>query len=425
MKVLWLSHLIPYPPKGGVLQRSHHLVCEVARYHEVDLLAFNQTALLKPLFETVAAGVAEAAAFFDGVVRRHHFVPLPGDTLRYGRQRLALRSLVGQPYNIRWLESAQFRRVLSQWVADTRYDLVHFDTLSLIPYRDVIARTSATVLDHHNIESSMLVRRSRNESSWPKKLYFLQEGLRLRGFERKYCPAFDLNVTCSDLDSSELLRLAPGSRVETVPNAVDTSYFTPGEAQEGEGPSLIFVGRLNWYPNAQAANFIAEELWPRLQATWPQLRFDLVGANPPQAPKSLAGRDPRFKVHGFVDDVRPMMTGATVYVCPITDGGGTKLKVLDAMAMGKALVAHPVACEGIAVVPEENVLFAQTPEDFVRQIGRLLGDRGLRQRLGAGARRMVETHYSKLAIGRQLAGLFDECVTDRDSATERLRRPAG
>ena len=423
MKVLWLSHLIPYPPKGGVLQRSHHLVCEVAKHHEVDLLAFNQSALLEPLFSTVAAGVAEAEGFFRNVCRRQQFVPLPAEGARYGKQRLALRSLVGEPYNIRWLQSRPFRATLARWVADTRYDLVHFDTVSLVPYRDAIAATSATVLDHHNIESSMLVRRSGNEANWPKRLYYLQEGLRLRAFERRYCPAFDLNITCSDLDSRELVRVAPGSRVATVPNAVDTTYFTAGPQGEGADASLIFVGRLNWYPNAQAATFIAEQLWPRLRAAWPQLRFDLVGANPPPAATVLASRDPSFRVHGFVDDVRPMMTEATVYVCPITDGGGTKLKVLDAMAMGKALVAHPIACEGIAVEPEENVLLARTPEEFVLQIRRLLEDRGLRQRLGAGARRMVETHYSKVAVGKQLAELFTGCVSDRITALS--RRSAG
>lgn len=422
MKVLWLSHLIPYPPKGGVLQRSHHLLCEVARYHQVDLLAFNQTALLKPLFPSVETGVAEATAFLSRVCRKLHFLPLPGEGQRYARHWLALRSLVGSPYNIRWLQSAQYRRILSQWVADTPYDLVHVDTVSLIPYVSELARPSATVLDHHNIESSMLVRRAGNESSWPKKGYFLQEGLRLRGFERRYCPRFDLNITCSDLDSRELLRIAPASRVETVPNAVDTDYFVPGAASDDDEARLIFVGRLNWYPNAQAANFIAERLWPLLKAAWPQLGFDLVGANPPQAAKALAARDPAFQVHGFVDDMRPMMARASVYVCPITDGGGTKLKVLDAMAMGKALVAHPIACEGIDVTPEENVLFAETPEDFVRQTGRLLQDRGLRQRLGAGARRLVETRYGRVAVGKQLAGLFDDCVAAREALVNATAR---
>jgi glycosyltransferase involved in cell wall biosynthesis len=218
--------------------------------------------------------------------------------------------------------------------------------------------------------------------------------------------------------------------VETVPNAVDTTYFTPGlqpaQGPQGEGAdaSLIFVGRLNWYPNAQAASFIAGQLWPRLRAAWPQLRFDLVGANPPPAATALAAHDPSFRVHGFVDDIRTMMTEATVYVCPITDGGGTKLKVLDAMAMGKALVAHPIACEGIAVAPEENVLFARTPEEFVLQIRRLLEDRGLRQRLGAGARRMVETHYGKTAVGKRLADLFTGCVSARDGAGDRTTAPS-
>jgi glycosyltransferase involved in cell wall biosynthesis len=411
MKILWLSHLIPYPPKGGVLQRAHHLLCEVAKYHQVDLLAFNQVALMKPLFASADAGVAEASKFFQGVCRRHHFVPIPADGLRLGRQRLALRSLIGSPYNIRWLESEAFCSSLTRWVADTCYDVVHFDTISLVPYRDVIAGNSVTVLDHHNIESNMLVRRASKESHWLKKAYYFQEGLRLRRFERRYCSMFDLNITCSDLDSRALQEISPQSRVEAVPNAVDTDYFRPGV--EESNLRLIFVGRLNWYPNSKAVCFIAEHLWPKLKSTWPDVEFDIVGAHPPKAVVALSKREPNFKVHGFVDDVRPLMSRATAYICPISDGGGTKLKVLDALAMGKALIAHPIACEGIEVTPDENVLFAETPEDYVRQLLVILADKYRRGRLGAAGRLLVESHYSKIAVGRRLTELLERTAANR------------
>jgi glycosyltransferase involved in cell wall biosynthesis len=150
----------------------------------------------------------------------------------------------------------------------------------------------------------------------------------------------------------------------------------------------------------------AGRLWPLLTREWPTLTMDIVGANAPAAAVELSRRDPRFKVHGFVDDVRPIMARATAFVCPIDDGGGTKLKVLDAMAMGKVMVANPIACEGIEVTEGTNVLFARTPEEYIEQLRGILFDGERRRQMGNAARKMVEDRYSYTAIGRRLAELY-------------------
>jgi polysaccharide biosynthesis protein PslH len=405
LRILWLSHLIPYPPKGGVLQRSHHLLCELAKYHGVDLLAFNQVPLMRPLFPTVEAGMAEASEFFRNVGVRHRFISTPHGDGSWERSVLAARSLIGIPYNLRWLQSFEYERALRSWLAEQPYDLIHFDTISLYPYFRFVPIESATALDHHNIESSMLVRRASNERNPAKRLYFLQEGHRLRRVERKVCPKFTTNITCSDVDTSDLKRVAPECRVQTIPNPVDTDYFSPG--LEDRQPRLIFVGRLNWYPNVQAVRFIVAKLWPAVKRVWPTIEFDLVGAHPPEISLAMSQRDRNFRVHGFVPDVRPLLARASIYVCPIRDGGGTKVKVLDAMAMGKALIAHPVACEGISVSSGENVLFAESADEYVMHIGALLGDDEYRRRLGRGARSLVEQRYGASAIGRDLARLYE------------------
>lgn len=410
MRVLWLSHLIPYPPRGGVLQRAHHLISELSKHHDVDLLAFRQEALLRPIYLTVEDGVREASTFLQGVCGRFHFVPIPSDGRRLGRVRLAARSLIGAPYNLRWLRSEEFGECVRRWTADTRYDLVHFDTVGLVQYRSSLAGRCATALDHHNIESSMLMRRASNNGNVAEKIYYLQEGLRLRGIERRYCPAFSVNITCSVADSAALKEIAPDSAVETIPNSVDTEYFLPGK--EEPQLRLIFVGRLNWYPNAQAVNFIVEHLWPRISALWPSLEFDLVGANAPQSAVELGKRDGRFKVYGYVEDVRPLLARATVYLCPIKDGGGTKLKVLDAMSMGKAIVADPIACEGIDVIDGDSVLLASSPAEYVERLQQTLGREERRRSLGQAARRIAENHYGRAQIGRRLARLYENCVLD-------------
>lgn len=408
MKVLWLSHLIPYPPKGGVLQRSYNMVRELAKYHEVDLLAFNQQGLLKPLYPSLETGLADANAAMGAICNRHEFFELAIDKNPCVRYWLALKGLFIRPYNLLWLESREYAKAVEQWCRDKQYDVIHFDTISLLPYLKYVSGGAATVLDHHNIESHMLIRRAENESNPLLSFYYRHEGSRVEQYEREFCPQFSLNVTCSDVDSERLREIAPQSQVLTVPNGVDLQYFYPS-GLEKNASSLIFVGTLNWYPNVEAVIYIANTLWPKLKKLHPDLTFHIVGANPPQQISALAQRDPSFKVHGFVEDIRPMIEQATVYVCPIRDGGGTKLKILDAMAMGAPIVAYPLACEGIEVTPGHDVLFAETDDEFVRQISELLGSPALQQKISRNARKLIEGRFSYEVIGRELAKAFEAC----------------
>ena len=403
MKVLWFSHLVPYPEAGlGVLQRSYHLVRELARAHEVYLLAFVQRKIITDLLGDVQEGLQRAREHLGEYCARVEFLPIPFDCSRSGRAWLAARSLTGpHPYTIRWLQSGLARRVAADWNASIDFDVVHFDTLSLAPYRKLFTR-GAKSLDHHNIESDMMLRRAGIEKHPLKRLYFWQEGLRLQRYERRICPQFDLNITCSHLDTERLEAIAPGVMAAEVPNGVDTRYFRPDGAPE-RPLSLVFAGNLSWYPNAAAMLFFAEKVWPGLKNEVPEVTMDVIGGNPPPALLALAGRDRNFRVHGFVPDVRPYIGSAAVYVCPIMDGGGTKLKILDALAMGKPIVAHPIACEGIAVRAGQDVTFAREPGEFVQSIVALLRSSERRKQMSANARSLAESAYSYALIGRKLA----------------------
>jgi polysaccharide biosynthesis protein PslH len=414
MKVLWFSHLVPYPEAGlGVLQRSYHLVRELSRAHEVYLLAFVQRKIIRDLLGDVEEGLERARAHLGQYCARVEFLPIPSDSSPSRRTWLAARSLVGtHPYTIRWLQSDIARRVAAEWNASIDFDVVHFDTLSLAPYRAIFQR-AARSLDHHNIESEMMLRRATIEGHPFKRLYFWQEGLRLQRYERRVCPQFDLNITCSSLDTDRLERVAPGVTVAEVPNGVDTEYFHPN-GDSTNSRSLVFAGNMSWYPNAAAMLFFADRVWPALKAKVPGVTMDLIGGNPPPRLLALAEQDKNFRVHGFVPDVRPYIGRAAAYVCPITDGGGTKLKILDALAMGKAIVAHPIACEGIAVQDGRDVIFAREPEEFVRGVAALMESPELGRRLSLNARALAESSYSYSFIGRGLVTAIERCHASRD-----------
>jgi polysaccharide biosynthesis protein PslH len=409
MNVLWFSHLVPYPEAGlGVLQRSYHFVRELSREHKVHLLAFVQRKIIDDLLGDVEAGLQQAREHLGRYCARVEFLPIPSEGSRSGRVWLAARSLTGaHPYTIRWLRSDAARRVAADWNASIDFDLVHFDTLSLAPYRNIFSRRAKS-LDHHNIESDMMLRRARIEKDPLKRLYFWQEGLRLRRYERRVCPQFDLNITCSQLDTERLKAVAPEVAVTEVPNGVDTEYFrSRGERERPFG--LVFAGNLSWYPNAAAMLFFAERVWPALKKELPEVTMDVVGGNPPPGLSALAARDKDFRVHGFVPDVRPYIGAAALYVCPIMDGGGTKLKILDALAMGKPIVAHPIACEGIGVRDGHDVIFAREPGEFVRSIVTLLESPQTRKQMAVNARLLAESSYSYTVIGRKLVKELEQC----------------
>ena len=431
LKILWLSHVVPYPPRGfGVLQRSHHLVREVARYHDVSLVSFIQKGLLAATFPSVEAGLVEARRVLSEFCVSVDFVPIPSEERAYGKFWLALSSLLQRdPSSINWLKSPAMSTAIRQQFQPDHFDLVHFDTISLAPYlKDVT--DSATVLDHHSIESHMMLRRAAKEPSPIKKVYFMQEGIRLQSYEKRVCPKFDANITCSTLDSDRLRELIPsGSLIDEIPNGVDINYFQPSE-RPVVSQSMIFVGSLNWYPNRDAMIYFAEQIWPAIKQRIPQAQMDVVGAHPPKELLALAAQDGNFRVHGFVDDVRPYIERAAVYVCPIRDGGGTRLKILDALAMGKAIVAHPIACEGIEVTDNKDILLATDPDGYVAHLERLFRDEPYRNLIGSAGRNLIVSKYSYTAIGKKLADLYNRVVTTRNQSqlqdygnTNSLRSP--
>ncbi len=405
MKILWLSHFIPYPPKGGVLQRGYHLVRHLARHHEVHLLAFNQKDLIGPLFDSVEKGVSEAYSHLNEFCASVEFVELPIDESPFKKKMVALSSLVRKaPYTMNWLNSEEYEEKLIHLLHNNEFDFIHFDTISLAPFKQHCGNIP-TSLDHHNIESHMLIRRSSKESNWLKKLYFYQEGIRLEKFEKKLCSEFTFNFTCSDVDTERLQEIAENSRVHTIPNGVDIDYFDPEPALP-KVDRIIFVGTLSWYPNIEAVEYIAKEVWPKIKQVYPDLGIDIIGANPPPGIVALSKSDPSFKVHGIVDDIRPYMKQAKCYVCPIKDGGGTKLKILDALSMGMAIVADDIACEGIEVENNKNILFANTAEEYVSAISSLLENDKKRSILENNARQLAEDKYTYENIGKEFSDLY-------------------
>ena len=395
MRILWLGHNLAYPPKGGPLQRNYNLLREAAKEHEVHALLFDQPAS-RPKGVTPQDCVEALSKFCASV----DWVPLSTDSFRVARYWRAIAGLVtGMPYEFRWLRSKEMVVRLQRLVSRVQFDVVHADTLGLSPYVPLIPH-AGTVLNHHDIESALVRRRASHERNFIWREFWLQESANLFAAERRWCPAFDINVVVSE-DEGQLVKAScADSTICVVPNGVDVQYFTP--RPDPGGARLLFCGRLDQLANRGGITYFFQSIWPELSTRMKYLEIDVVGKNPPAWLVELSQRDQRVHVPGFVDDVRPYFQNATVFVCPITDGGGTRLKILDALAMGMPIVSTTFAASGLGLCDQQHLLMADTSEAFTNKTVQLLSNRAQRVHLASVGREIVMSTYSWEVIGKRL-----------------------
>jgi polysaccharide biosynthesis protein PslH len=409
LKILWVSHLIPYPPKGGVLMRSNYLATELAKNHDVDLLALNQAKLLEAYYASGQEGIAAARDALSQVFGRLDFFEFSNSRSVAKKRMLAIKCVFSPlPYSVAWFESNELAEAITRCLNTNHYDVVHFDTVGLAPYRDLVGDKVPTVLDHHNVESHMMLRRAEKERNRLKKIYFFQEGYRLKQYEKKVLPLFTGHITCSTVDSNRLLAMENQLKVKTIPNSIRLDEnFIPDNGMSRRS-KLLFIGGLDWYPNRDAILHFCRDVWPIITSTGLDVEMNIVGKNPCDTLLNYAKKDSRIKVHGFVDDIKSFYRSSDVFVCPIRDGGGTKLKVLDAMGHFLPVVGYPEACEGIDVVEGHDALVVKTPEEFASSVVALLVDKVWAGRMGHNAHQLIKRKYEAREVGEALSQYYVE-----------------
>jgi sugar transferase (PEP-CTERM/EpsH1 system associated) len=403
MNILWLSHFVPYPPKGGNLQRSFNLLKEVAKENRVFLLAFNQKTLL-PTEEKLEEGVKQLGSFCKYI----QVFDIPCERSVWSWIKLLLSNLFSPwPYSIRKFHSEKMAKAIHRITRNHEIDLVHFDTIALAEFRKSVTGLKK-ILNHHNIESALLLSRARRERSLLKRFYLLLQGNKLKKYESKTCGEFDLNILVSEVDKERVEEYCPEIQAEVIPNGVDTNYFTISGGQVRRN-NLVFIGGMSWFPNRDAILCFLKEIWPLLKKKIADISFTLIGSHPPKEIKDW-GKKENIEVLGFVEDIRPYLAQASVYVIPLRVGGGTRLKILDAFACGKAVISTSIGCEGLDVTPGINILIADSPCEFAEQVIKVCTNDNLMKSLGREGRKLVEEKYSWKMIGDNLNRIYENLI---------------
>jgi glycosyltransferase involved in cell wall biosynthesis len=379
----FVTPYLPHPLDAGGKIRSFHLLQGLALGHEVDLFTVHhgEAPEIPPALRSLCGGVFSTS--------------LAGSN---GHWRRSLRPFTQAIDHFQ--TPAALRETRGRLVAG-RYDLMVADELCMTPY--VMGLATRKLAGRQKIEHRHLAALHARRGPGVRRLVQALDLGRLRRFERKAMAAVDAAVCCSEDDAALLRRLNPGIAAAVVPNGVDSDYFRPQPESEGP-PTLAYLGTMDYPPNVDAVSYFLHAIHPRLVREAPDVRVRIVGRNPGR--EALAWRaTPGVTVTGAVPDVRPHLVEATAVVVPLRVGGGTRIKILEALAAGRAVVSTSVGAEGLGLRHGEHLLLADEPDAFARQTAALLRDRGLRRRLAEAGRAHVVARCSWADLGERFAGI--------------------
>jgi len=408
MRILWLNAGLLLPlDKGGKL-RTWHLMRHLARRHEITYLSFaDQT--------TTAAdreGMREVCAHLDVVPRRD---PGKGSLAFYARA--ASRIVDPLPYAAGTYRSREYRATVERLLATGAFDLVVCDFL--VPAVNMPrALPCPAVLFTHNVESEIWRRHYERQAGPLQRALFRQQWQRMLRFEGDTIARFDLVLAVSETDRDTFQQLYPDhlrAPVFTVATGVDTTYFAPRPQTAITPGHLVFTGSMDWIPNEDAMRYFCQDVLSLVRAQAPGVTLSIVGRAPTPAVQRL-GDVPGVTVTGRVDDVRDYVGRAEVYIVPIRIGGGTRLKIFEAMGMGKAVVSTTVGAEGLPVSDGSDVVIADTPQAFADAIVSLLRDPARRVQLERAARDLVVARYDWSAVAGQLEDALVSAAERRAAA---------
>jgi polysaccharide biosynthesis protein PslH len=403
VKILLVTPSLPHPPIWGFNIRVHRFLKHLSRRHEVSLLSY-----LDPDEDHGALeALAPLCATIQTVVR-------PADEHR-SRRSLQLRSLVSpRSFHGRRLWSAEMQRAIDRALSEEKFDVVQVESSRLGVFD--FGGHPVTILDEHNLEYELLERTSRIDQFPPRKAYTWLEHVKFRREERRCWTRFSGCVLTSDREKAVVNNYGHSVSTAVVPNGVDIDYFRPSDGAV-DADSIVFTGLMTYRPNADGAAYFIRDVLPLIRRSRPRARFTAVGWGLPDELKGLLGDG---VIHtGRVADVRPYLAAASVVVVPLRMGSGTRLKVLEGFAMGKALVSTTLGCEGVNVEAGRQLLVADDPQRFAEAVLALMDDPERRRRLGLEARCLVENEYRWETVVERLERFHADRVS---AAPQRLRQ---
>jgi sugar transferase (PEP-CTERM/EpsH1 system associated) len=395
MNVLYFSPRACWPVDSGARSRDFHLARQLTSRVTLTYLGFSSASA-----PPVSTGPLEPLGCSECV--------LVARTGSYDLKSTVLGLLGPVPLPVRNYTRPEMSRQLARLLTARRFDCVQIEGVHLfsyVPQIRALAPHARLICDWHNIESELLERFAAHALNPFKRLYARRTAALLRRCERELLARCDAHTVCSERERALLRAAVPDAPVHVVPNGVDVEYFS-ALAPALPRRDIVFVGSMDYHANIDAALYFANQIWPQVRARRPDLRFCIAGSRPAREILALSRR-PGITVTGTVEDLRPYYAASLAVVVPLRVGGGTRLKVLEAMAAGVPVVATPLAVEGLEVRDQETVLIADTAARAAQVIADLDETSPLWRRIAAAGRDLVRARYDWSLAGAALARLYD------------------
>ena len=416
MRVLHFAPRVCWPLDTGAKLRNYHLARVLSRRAQVTLLAFGDEG------DDDALPPESSENFYDQIVAVKR---APG----YTPSKILRGALGRMPLSLLNYTTDAMRQALENILNEHSFDIVQVESIHLMAYLPAIraARSrSLVVCDWHNIESELMQRYSERERSFLRRKYARRTARQLSVLEQRASRDFDAHVTVSDRDRQRLLQLNPAAKAFVIENGVDSSQYSDEQIEkayaawhshdDSRSRRILFVGSMDYHANIGGVVDFAREVWPGLHDSRPELVFTIVGRDPAtevRALRSIAG----IEVTGTVDDVRPYYREAIAAIVPLKVGGGSRLKILEAMAAGVPVVSTTLGAEGLDVQNGENILLANTNQELAEAIIRLVESDAQREQLRSGGRVLVSARYEWSGLGTTLFETYSQLLNTRSAAS--------
>jgi sugar transferase (PEP-CTERM/EpsH1 system associated) len=400
MNLLMVTAGLPRPV-GGANTRNFHLLKALSNLHRVSLLVLaNETEMNE------FAVISSLNEFTETV----QLIPyeLPD---RFKRLIQLLNAIRGKSYFLNLFVVPEMQHALDAISSLSHFDLALFESVLVAGYQ--LPEGTKTIIDQHNIEYELLERTYKHEKAPIRKWYNWRESRLLKQGEIERCWQADTVLVTSEREHNILRNLLSEKQIEVIPNGVDIDTFVQHNASQEVSHQIIFTGTMDYFPNIDAVLFFARKCWPLIQQQIPDATWQIVGKNPPAEIKGLAEL-PGITVTGTVPEVHPYLAVSSVVIAPLQVGSGTRLKILEALAMKRAVVSTSIGCEGLAVEDGKHLIVADRPEQFALAVIKLLNNQAMRTALGNAGRALVETKYSWTHCGTLLLQALEIHLLERE-----------
>lgn len=401
LKILFLQKRPLFPANTGGKIRSLNILKHLAEWHEVTYICnFTDEEKKDHSLEHMRELGVELHAFPWKETSRN--------SIKFYLELLWNLISSKYPYTVNKDFDRRIAASATSLTNDGSFDLVICDFVQMARNASHITNTPK-LLFQHNVESQIYERMADTETNWLKRFFIQTQARRMKKFERLAGAKFDRVIAVSNEDQSTFSKKYGWEHTSVISTAVDTEYFTQQIHQNRMPGRVVFIGSMDWLPNIDGVSHFVERIWPKVKKNIPHATLDIVGRNPSQAIKNIEKRG-EIRVTGSVPDVRPYVHSAELAIVPIYSGGGTRLKIFEFMAMGIPIVSTTIGAEGLDINTNEEILIADTDNDFADSITRLMTEPATRRLMATKARKLVESQYSTKTVARQFDGICRKLV---------------